>query len=510
MKRTLLIVDDVKTNRRILKRALADSYEIREAGDGAEALAILKQSSQEISAVLLDLSMPVMDGFQVLERMQEDSRLTAIPVIVTTGRTEDASEVRALSLGASDYVAKPYNPAIIKQRIWNAINLRETMQAANDLKHDRLTGLYNRDTFFEKAAERISSHEPGHYVLACFDVDHFKVINDQYGTAKGDEVLRQLARIFKEGFEPAGGLCSRMMADDFAVLYPKSFMDTKEIEEMRRKASVLDGTIQPIGFSIGRYLVNDLSLSVSAMYDRASLAEDTIKGRYDESIAVYDDSMRDRLIAQQQIVTDMKPALERGEFEPWFQPQYNHATGELIGAEALARWRHPQKGIIPPAAFVPVFEKNGFIYELDHAIWEKTCFLLHKWILEGRKPLPVSVNISRQDIFHADLVSVLLGLTRKYEIPVSLLRLEITESAFSQDTSPIIDVVKRLISHGFTIEIDDFGSGYSSLNTLKDVPAQILKLDMKFLEITDATQRGGNILESIVRMAKWLNMNVIA
>ncbi|NLH63673.1 MAG: EAL domain-containing protein, partial [Erysipelotrichaceae bacterium] len=166
--------------------------------------------------------------------------------------------------------------------------------------------------------------------------------------------------------------------------------------------------------------------------------------------------------------------------------------------------------MIPPDRFIPIFEKNGFVYEMDKYVWERTCMFLHQWIAEKRNPLPVSVNISRYDIFQDDIVQIMRDLLDKYAIPVSLLRLEITESAFAQSSRRVVSVAKELVDHGFTVEIDDFGSGYSSLNTLKDVPAQIIKLDMKFFSASDEFQRGGSIVESMVRMAKWLNMTVIA
>ncbi len=187
--------------------------------------------------------------------------------------------------------------------------------------------------FFDQVAEMVSAQEPGFYVLACFDINGFKVINDQYGTQKGDDILRHIANIFRSGFEPAGGICCRVAADDFAVLYPRSFYGIRRaLSRLEKQAALLGGSIRPVTFSIGRYVIDDLSLSVSAMYDRAVLAETSVKGRYDTHIAQFDKSMRDRLLREQQIVTEMNKALEEGQFEAWLQPQYNHVSGALIGA----------------------------------------------------------------------------------------------------------------------------------------------------------------------------------
>ncbi len=511
MKRKLLIIDDSSINRAILRMILGDEYDVLEAENGREALRILSGELGGVSAALLDLSMPEMDGYEVLRRMQNDPDLSIIPVIVTTSDADIETEVKALSLGAHDFIVKPYHPTVIKHRVENTIKLRETAAFVNAAKRDELTGLYNRKTFFEIAEEMIAEQEPGHYIMASFDVDKFKVINDQYGAEKGDEALKIIANAFSDGFEPIGGICCRVTADHYAVMYPAEYMDSPEVAETRRKASVLDGSMRPVTFSIGRYLVTNLSLSASAMYDRATLAQASVKGRYDVRIATYTESMRERLLHEQRIVTEMDEALRTGQFEPWFQPQYNHATGALVGAEALVRWRHPKEGLlVPPGDFIPVFERNGFIYDVDFYIWERVCILLRKWLDEGDTPLPISVNISRCDLFRAEFYGDITGLIQKYGLPVELMRLEITESAFAEATEQIIIMVKKLIDFGFVIEIDDFGSGYSSLNPLKDVPATILKLDMKFLETTGDSRRSGNILESVVRMAKWLDMMVIA
>ncbi len=375
---------------------------------------------------------------------------------------------------------------------------------------DELTGLYNRAGFIRRATELIADREPGYYILACLDIEKFKVINDQYGTARGDEVLRQLARVL-EGFN--GGrdtLCCRVSGDNFTVLYPAAILDTAEIARNHDAAQLLDGTLPTLRIYVGRCLVDDKSLPVSAIYDRASIAKETVKGRYDAYVATYDESMRASILRRQAITGQMNAALTGGQFEVWLQPQFNHSTGMLSGAESLVRWRHPKEGLIAPAAFIPIFEQNGFVYELDKFVWEQTCVLLRGWLDRGLHPVPVSVNISRYDVFRGDLISVVSGLVEKYGLSRDMLRLEITESAFSESSEQIIRVVRQLVELGFVVEIDDFGSGYSSLNTLKDVPAQVLKLDMKFLENDSNAQRGGSIIESVIRMARWLGMSVIA
>lgn len=377
-------------------------------------------------------------------------------------------------------------------------------------ERDELTGLYNRTTFFEKSAEMIEAREPGYYMMACFDINNFKVINDQYGTAKGDDVLKHLAKVFTEGFDPLGGIVCRVMADNFAVLYPKKYAESSELEEIRSKAREGDGTIPPITYSIGRYTVTDKSMDVNAMYDRAAMAENSVKGMYDVHTAEYDESMRERIVREQEIVNEMNDALKNGEFEPWIQPQYNHATGALVGGEILVRWNHPVRGVIMPLDFVPVFERNGFIYEMDKYIWDEACRLLRKWIDAEGDAMPLAVNVSRYDILKKDFYETITDIVERNNVPPELFRLEITETAFSESAKEIIEVVDRLKAYGFIIEIDDFGSGYSSLNTLKDVPANILKLDMRFIESSENTQRGGNIIGSIIRMAKWLGMPVIA
>ena len=376
-------------------------------------------------------------------------------------------------------------------------------------KIDEVPWLYNRGAFYDAARKMIDAHEAGYYIISCANIRNFKLVNDQYGMEMGNQVLRHVASCIKHFTDGVDGICAHFAADEFAVLLPAVYADSEELDAAYAQAAVPNCIPHRIRLRVGRYLIDRPDQAVSTMYDRAKIAANSIKDDYERYLAQYNDSMRDALVSEQRILDDVLDALNDGEFEPWFQPQYNHATGAMIGAEALARWRR-DGAYVSPAQFVPVLEQSGLIYRMDRYIWEQVCVRLRRWIDEGRDPLPVSVNVSRRDIVQEDFIEVLTGIVKKYDIPIHLLRLEITESAFADSTHRIIDRVNELIRLGYTVEIDDFGSGYSTLNSLKDVPATILKLDMRFFEETKNQERAGNIVESVVRMAKWLGMEVIA
>lgn len=508
---TILIIAAGLADLETLKAILGKDYAYKRVECGEEALEVLQSGYGSISAVVLDASAAEPDGLALLKRLRGNRLWAQIPVFAALDAGQEELGEAALSLGANVCLERPYRPGPLRALLSNTLRLCEAAGAENMIRQDKLTGLFSRDTFFEEAGKMIRCHEAGYYVLDCFNIDNFKVVNDQYGMEKGDLVLRHVGECFRSCMEPLDGICCRYMADRFAVLYPVRYLNLPRVLQCHRDAETPACIGRPIRIRIGRCIVDDVTLPVGSLFDRAAMAEDSIKGRYDLFVREYQESMRAQLLAEQRIVSEMNDALRSGAFEPWFQPQYNHATGALIGAEALVRWRHAGDGrLIPPCEFIPAFERNGFIYELDKYIWEQVCILLRRWRREGRNPLPISVNISRFDVLAPDFIDVLTALLRRYEVPAELLRLEITESAFSQTPELIVTGIKKLIELGFTVEIDDFGSGYSSLNTLKDVPAHILKLDMKFLEGAEDSNRGGHILESVVRMAKWLGMSVIA
>ncbi|MEG1684111.1 MAG: EAL domain-containing protein, partial [Oscillospiraceae bacterium] len=258
----------------------------------------------------------------------------------------------------------------------------------------------------------------------------------------------------------------------------------------------------------GIYEIDDPGIPVDQMCDRANLALQTIKGKYKQHYALYNDTMRQTMLREQEIRSEMAEALADQQFQVFLQPIYSLSSGRAVSAEALVRWQHPKKGMISPGEFIPLFEKSGFIAEVDRYVWEEVCRYLGR--RRDAAPLPISVNASRMSLYSPDFFDTIVELTERYGVEPSLFKIEITETAYAADPTQLMQTTKKLQAAGFPVLMDDFGSGYSSLNTLKDLPVDILKIDMKFLRGFESGGRVGTVLISVLRMAKWLNLPVIA
>ncbi|MEG2174534.1 MAG: EAL domain-containing protein [Oscillospiraceae bacterium] len=388
--------------------------------------------------------------------------------------------------------------------------LWESEQRVYLSEHDLLTGLLNRHTFLENAERLIANKPPRSYCMAVMDIDNFKVVNDMLGHKEGDRLLCHLSEQLQKGMDKIGGICCRIHADMFAALQPYDPVLLQAFAQARNR--VLHECRLPIELtsSTGRYVIDDLAVPASLMLDRAAIARKSLKGRYGCRDIYYNDEMRNAILQEQEIVGEMESALQSGQFDIYLQPQFSHATGQITGAEALVRWIHPIKGVLPPNVFIPIFERNGFISILDEYVWDRTCACLKQWSDEGQCIVPLSVNISRFDIYHSNLSEIIGQIVQKHGILPSQLNLEITESAYVENPAQLIASIKRLQAMGFVIEMDDFGSGYSSLNALSDVPVDILKLDMQFLMNQDSTGRREVLLQSVVEMATQMGLGLIA
>ena len=374
--------------------------------------------------------------------------------------------------------------------------------------HDRLTGLYNREGFFEEAEKFIKEHADESMYMLASNIKDFKLVNELFGDEKGDEVLEKEARLLKDKGAKVSVL-GRIAGDRFVqIVLKKDFDDSYLLENIRTLCSLTEDRIYKMHVYAGVYEIKDVNESVQTMYDKANMAIERIKGDYNQVISYYDESDMNRLMHEKSIVAEFDKALENEEFCMYLQPQLD-SRGTLLGAEALVRWNHPKRGLLYPDSFVGILEKTGIIYKLDNFIWEKAAGKVKEWNEAGYKNYHISVNISAKDFYYLDLYKVFTGIVRKYGISPKSLNLEITETVIMSDVKMHMDIMDKLQKFGFQIEIDDFGSGYSSLNTLKDIKADLLKIDMMFLRETDNQERSGKILKSIITMAKALNMDVI-
>lgn len=376
---------------------------------------------------------------------------------------------------------------------------------------DSLTGLYRRKMFFQKAGQFLQDHPAGSYCLMAVDIEHFKLFNEWYGREAGDRFLVSIAGHLKTAQERYGAIAGYMGGDDFVILLPNDpeLVETLQ-DEIRGDEQRYGGNA---GFlpAYGLYAIEDREMPVSTMYDRASIALSAVKGNYGRRHSWYDSRMMKVMEDGHKLLSEVQRALANGEFIFYLQPQCSLSTGKIVGLESLVRWNHPERGLISPGEFIPILEQNGLIASLDLYVWEKVCAGLKSWIDRGYRPVPVSVNVSRVDICTIDVEGCLTRLREKYQIPQGLLEIEVTESAYAEEYETFTAVIDRLRNAGFPVLMDDFGSGYSSLNMLKDVNVDILKIDMKFLRMDEQSiGKGMGILETITSMARFMGLRMIA
>ena len=378
--------------------------------------------------------------------------------------------------------------------------------------YDQLTGLLNHNAFCRGIEEIIDDHEEeiaqGKYALIYFDILRFKAVNDMFGMQEGDALLVHVANVIRK-YIKEGDLACRHGADRYMI-----FIQNEGVYLERFIQHVLDDITNydllfDITCNMGVYVTRDGQMSSNSMIDRAVLAQSAIKGSYTTRHNYYTEELRKDMLGEQEIVGMTNLAMAQRQFVAYYQPQYEHSTGSMIGAEALVRWKHPERGLISPGTFIPIFEKNGFITKLDMYVFEEVCVFLRKCLDEGVSIVPISTNFSRHDIFQHDFVESLEYIRKRYDIPVKYLRLEITESVAEGGIQHVVEIVQKLHDFGYMVEMDDFGSGYSSLNVLKDLDVDVIKLDMSFISQDSKNRRGAIILSSIIRMAKWLKLPVI-
>lgn len=377
-------------------------------------------------------------------------------------------------------------------------------------QYDKLTGLYDGVTFCRMVKNAVAEDNEKKYALILFDIEKFKIVNELYGFDFADEVLEFIAFNMRNIFKETGAVICRFMSDFFGIFteYDSEEDLIEMVKQISGKTSLYKNV--PVSLSFGIHKIRDRSLPPRLICDYANMAKKTVKGNRIVNYAFYTEKIKNRILEDKYIENEMGYALKNGQFSMYLQPKYNISTSEIIGAEALVRWVHPKKGLIMPDKFIPLFEKNGFIVNLDKYIWEQACIEIRKWIDGGQTPVPISVNVSRVNVGNPKLIEILDSLVEKYKIDKKYLELEITETVYYDDQNHLIETLNQLKKADYTLLMDDFGSGFSSLNMLKNTPFDILKIDRNFLNETMITDKGKKIILHTISLSNDIGINTVA
>ncbi|MCR4717613.1 MAG: EAL domain-containing protein [Lachnospiraceae bacterium] len=510
MKRNVLVVDDEDINRELLGAMLSDEYEVLYAEDGDIALEILKENYEAISAVLLDLIMPNMNGIDVLKIVKEDPKLSAIPVIVLTA--DNSAEVECLNLGAVDFIPKPYDaPEVIIARVKRNIELSEGRTVIQSMERDELTGLLSKDFFYKYSVMTEHFYRSRAMDAVILNIDHFHLINEIYGREFGDKMLKAIADTIYKYVRTKEGTAARGDADTFYLYIERQEDYSTLLEEVQGDINALSSAVY-VHVRCGVYCKEDKDMDMEVIFDRAKLACNAIRGNFKEKISYYDVELKNKSVFSERLIQDMMDGIEHKQFKVYYQPKYaiQGEKPKLTSAEALVRWEHPDFGLVSPGAFIPLFEENGLIQTVDHFVWEQVASDLRVWKDKFGDTVPVSVNMSRIDVYDSEVEDRIFKLLSKYHLSPSDFHLEITESAYSEDADYLIEVIERLRHGGFIVEMDDFGAGYSSLNMLSSMPIDVLKMDMKFVKDMHKDSKRKRMIELVLDIAEFLGVPVVA
>ncbi|MDO4860142.1 MAG: EAL domain-containing protein [Bacillota bacterium] len=510
IKRLVLVVDDEQINRELLGNIAQQEYNVIYASDGDEALEAMKEHNDMLSLVLLDIIMPKMNGLEVIEQAKKDEDIKNIPIIILT--SEKSMEVASLDLGAVDFISKPYNaPKIILARMRRVIELYEDRSIIKKTERDPLTGLYNREFFLEYVSKIEQYSLSQEYDAVAINVDHFHLLNELFGRNFGDEVLQRVAEVVKTILASTEGIGCRTDADMFYI-YCAHRDDHEDIARMLSDSLEDMTSNMRIRARVGVYPYADKNLQVVRQMDRANIACNTIKNNYTQNVARYDSALHDKELKDHRLMNEAGEAIDEKQFQVYYQPKYDVSGNKpvLRSAEALVKWEHPEYGSISPGYFVPLFEENGLIRNLDYFVWKQTGAQMGAWREKTGIRVPVSINVSRIDLYDPGIGEVLQKILEDNGLGTDDIFLEVTESAYAEDAEQMIDVINALREKGFRIEMDDFGSGYSSLNMLTTLPIDYMKLDMEFIKNMKTGSTGFRLVKMVKSIADYMEVPIVA
>ncbi|HBH3601580.1 TPA: EAL domain-containing protein [Clostridioides difficile] len=375
---------------------------------------------------------------------------------------------------------------------------------------DKVTYIGNQNKFYRECSKYLLDKPSLNYIIVYFDINNFKMINDTFGYEFGDNLLITIAKALKEELTE-GEVYARLSSDYFAIFCDYKNGRNKIIRKLDNIRSNIESNLSivfEISLCVGIYFVEEGEVDIQKAVNKANMARSVAKGK-NINYAIYNEDVRNKLSEESMILDDIKIALVKNQFEVYYQPKFSLVTGEMIGSEALIRWNHPEHGFISPAVFIPIAEESKLILKIGRFVFERVCNDLSEWKKQGKKIVPVSVNLSRVELYQPDIVKFINKTIQMYNLSSDFIEIEITETVAINELNILKNVLNELRKHGFSISMDDFGTGYSSISCLRDMPIDILKLDKSFLGGIEHDERSRNIAKSIVSLAKSLDLVVI-
>ena len=510
-RQNIMVVEDNPENQEILQKILEESYNITVVGDTQSALLLLMDSPATYSLVLLDIDLPNESCQAFLRQRNLHSRLQSIPVIVLT--TEDGADEECCKLGADEFIRKPLKHApVILARCSRIIDLYENKNLVQQTEKDKLSGLYTIDYFFEYLKQIIPLDMGSDRDAIVINIERFRLINEIYGRSVGDQILAQIGAYLQEMLVNLNAIACRAGADIFYVycIHQDDYQDLQAtLQNMLAKFANVNNIRVRIG--VWQY-VDRGTVDPESWFDRAKTACDRISGNFTTSVAIYNSGLHTKHLREERLIHDIYEAIEHKDLKVYYQPKYaiQGDKPHLRSAEALIRWIHPTLGFINPGDFIPLFESNGLIQMVDYYVWNEAAAQVRRWKEENHWTVPVSVNVSRIDIYDPDLENKLCNIMRENKLSPNEYMIEITESAYSENSKGLIEVLNSMRSKGFHIEMDDFGTGYSSLSMLTALPIDILKIDMSFVRNMELDEKNKKMVELIIDIAKFLKVPSVA
>ncbi len=503
-KRKVLVVEDVELNREILANILSDDYEVITAENGKIGLELLEEHYRDLSIVLLDMYMPVCDGFEFLRRSREDALLASVPVMVTTGSAGAQDEVRCLELGASDFITKPYNARVVLSRIKSIIKLRESDITLASIEYDDSTGLYTGPAFKHYAEKLLKASGSDPVALVVTEIENLSQIEATSGIRYAEEIVRFYAEEFKK---LAPGSIAYRKDNQFYFMLKHEGSDPSQCIAAARE---IEKKSQYSGLNIkyGFYYNVDKTVSVTELCDRVRLTVSSIRGTFITNYAVYNNEIAKQQEEKYHIESGFDAAVANEEFVIYLQPKYDVISGRIESAEALVRWKKPDGSMVSPGAFIPVYEEDGLIVRLDEYVFRKVCSMQKARIAAGLPVTRISINLSRMTLINENVSAKYSAIVKEYGIPFDAISIELTES-FAMENTKVAKLAEGLVDSGFRLDMDDFGSGYSSMSGLVSLPFSVIKLD-KSLTDRIGDRRGEIIIEYAIVIAHKLNMTVVA